>query len=259
MTTQQKHDAKALALALAAMSDPDGVLYDDLSAIIGRPREQIGKIAPRWVEAGLCVRVRWPRERSPSRLFLNQALADAFLAENGTPATSYASTALSMAREMAGQPLTSCLFLLRIGDAPAGTGAILSQLVTRGELFSCAVGRERAFFLTQAEADAFAERPDKWQHMRRWQGRSAPAPKEPKPRVRTGAPGAKMITPQRPSVVPGVIVKKAPAPKIVDYSRAVYNRDTTQRYAARYQALVLEPDPRWPSFASIPLGGTLSP
>lgn len=45
-------------------------------------------------------------------------------------------------------------------------------------------------------------------------------------------------------------IKNAP----VDFSRARWTRDTKDRPNARWQALELAPDPRYPSFASAPPG-----
>lgn len=48
------------------------------------------------------------------------------------------------------------------------------------------------------------------------------------------------------------------APAEVDYSRAKITRCPSPSFTHRYQMQTEAPDERWPSFASIPLGGTLA-
>lgn len=61
--------------------------------------------------------------------------------------------------------------------------------------------------------------------------------------------------PPKPGKPAGVILKGDQSKRgEVDYSRAIWTRDTTDRPTAAYQALRLDPDPRWPSYSSQPFG-----
>lgn len=62
------------------------------------------------------------------------------------------------------------------------------------------------------------------------------------------------VVKEKAGVPPSVTIKPAKAPREVDYSRAKITRDMTVYPTARYQELVLPGDPRYPSFASRPIG-----
>lgn len=53
----------------------------------------------------------------------------------------------------------------------------------------------------------------------------------------------------KPGIPAAVVIKVAPVAREVDWSKAVWTRDTTPRPTARFQVLTLPADPRWPSFS----------
>lgn len=144
-----------------------------------------------------------------------------------------------------------------LGIKPSSLCGVLTKLVARGEAQTLSHKHARMYWpmgveITAQAVHLLASRID-----RRLSDRSITVA-----RVKhQGRAANVLVTPPPAHAVP-VRVKdhgRVRPEGEADFSRARHTDCPVPAFTARHQFIQLEPDNRWPSFASIPLGATLSP
>lgn len=254
MGSQQASAAEKYRIAAQLMARPNGATVSDIKDALG-----IGKVSAQnrlcaWRRDDRAFSIRWPSESSPALFFVTSEQRDAFVMRMGDAQPSYVTAALRMVRERAGQPLTYAEFVNGMAVRNMESNGTLARMVKAGQLVAVRVGRDMAYFETDAAAKAWLAAGGGRESMPRYIKAQAAAPKPQHLRVQPGKPGHQLVTPPRPSVPAGVTIHR-PAPVVeVDASGAKITRDLARWPTARWQMRQDAPDERWPLFVSIPLG-----